>query len=142
MLAKIKKFDERHRSSQLNVTPLDETGLKVNQKSILAWEKYAEDYSMLKNEENTGEGEVFMRPMPSFLDYLQKQNFVEKQERKLKIAARTTTTAKEKEDEKEKGLIERTKTIQLNIKRTRHVMAGEITRTMATKRTRTITRAV
>lgn len=85
MLAKIKKFDERHRSSQLNVTPLDETGLKVNQKSILAWEKYEEDYSMLKNEENTGEGEVFMRPMPSFLDYLQKQNFVEKQERKLKI---------------------------------------------------------
>lgn len=85
MLAKIKKFDERHRSSRLDVTPLDLTGLKVNDKSISAWEKYSEDYAILKNEENTGEGEVFMRPMPSFLKYLEKQNFVEKQERKLKI---------------------------------------------------------
>ena len=85
MLANIKQFDERHLSSYADVTPLEETGIKVNEKSILAWQKYSNDYENLKNEENTGEGEVFMRPMPSFLKYLEKQNFVEKQERKLKI---------------------------------------------------------
>ncbi len=85
MLAKIKHFDERHLSSYEDVTPLEETGIKVNEKSILAWQKYEKDYEDLKAEENTAEGEVFMRPMPSFLKYLEKQNFVEKQERKLKI---------------------------------------------------------
>ena len=85
MLAKIKHFDERHLSSYEDVIPLEETGIKVNEKSVLAWQKYAKDYEDLKAEENTAEGEVFMRPMPSFLKYLEKQNFVEKQERKLKI---------------------------------------------------------
>tara|TARA_B100000963_G_scaffold187748_1_gene163410 strand:- start:20279 stop:21097 length:819 start_codon:yes stop_codon:yes gene_type:complete len=85
MLSKVKQFDERHLSSRSDVTPLEETGIKVNEKSILAWQKYNKDYESLKAEENTGEGEVFMRPMPSFLKYLEKQNFVEKQERKLKI---------------------------------------------------------
>ena len=86
MLAKITYFDERHLSSYANVMPLEETGIKVNEKSILAWQKYSTDYETLKAEENTAEGEVFMRPMPSFLKYLEKQNFVERQERKLKIA--------------------------------------------------------
>ena len=84
MLAKIKHFDERHLSSYEDVTPLEETGIKVNEKSILAWQKYEKDYEDLKAEENTAEGGVYA-PDAKLLEVLGETKFVEKQERKLKI---------------------------------------------------------
>ena len=107
MLSNIKHFDERHLSSYADVTPLEETGIKVNEKSILAWQKYSKDYENLKAEENTAEGEVFMRPMPSFLKYLEKQNFVEKQERKLKIGTHSGSSTLKRlhlEEEEQKAV--------------------------------------
>ena len=81
----IETFDERHRSSHLHVTPLEEVGIRVNEKSIAAWNQYVKDYDVLKAEENTCEGEDFMISMPSFRMYLEKNNFIEKQQRRLKI---------------------------------------------------------
>ena len=84
-MEKIKFFDNEHRRSKAVVTPLEETGIKVNSKSLAAWNKYESDYKDLKAEENTGEGETFMRAMPSFRKYLEKENFMEKEQRRLKI---------------------------------------------------------
>jgi hypothetical protein len=81
----IKDFDTAHRVSRAFVIPLEETGIKINSKSIAAWQKYERDYNDLKAEENTGEGEVFMRPMPSIRSYLEKENFMEKEQRRLRI---------------------------------------------------------
>ena len=81
----IKDFDNKHRASRAFVVPLEETGIKINSKSIAAWKKYKRDYEELKAEENTGEGEVFMRSMTSFRKYLEKENFMEKEQRRLKI---------------------------------------------------------
>lgn len=78
-------FDKRHVVCQEHVTPIEEIGIKINSQSFNAWNKYCEDYDLLKNEENAAEGEEFMRPMPSLRKYLEKENFLEKQQRKLKI---------------------------------------------------------
>lgn len=81
----IKAFDKWHSVSRSDVMPLEDTGIRVNDKSIAAWTAYSKDYEALKDQENTAEGEEFMCSMSSFRHYLEKQNFMEKEQRKLKI---------------------------------------------------------
>jgi hypothetical protein len=103
----IKQFDEAHRSSRAVVMPLEDSGIKINSKSIVAWRKYCTDYEELKAEENTGEGEVFMRPMPSFRKYLEKENFMEKEQRRLKIGTHSgRSTLKKLHIEEEEDVAE------------------------------------